>query len=285
VRLRTRLLASVATLTLLGTLYGTGAIPCAVLTPQPDCELLVEGGPVLDTSDLVTVRGFTTPVRSPEGRLLATTIEVSEFAGFSDWFQARRRSARGGGGALVPRSFFLPAGAQLEDVAAEGRLRMLESQQRASAQALHVLGLIPTPETPSAFWPADVRFATEGVGGPSAGLMLALAVVAALAPEDPTVGLVVAGTGAFAPDGRVTGVGGLEHKLRSVVGAPGAFALTGRGVDAFLLPAGDLAAARRVALSADVLLVPVEDLAGALAALTALGEGRIPVAAELLPAA
>jgi PDZ domain-containing secreted protein len=285
VRVRTRFLALGAALTLFGGLYASGTIPCAVLTLQPDCELLVTGGPVLDTAELVTVRGFNTPVRRPEGRLLATTIEVSEFTGFADWFEARRDSARGGGGALVPRAFFLPPGAALEDVAVEGRLRMVESQQQAGAQALLVLGLIPSPETPSAFWPADVRFATEGVGGPSAGLMLALAIVAALAPEDPTSGLVVAGTGAFAPDGRVTGVGGLEHKLRSVVGVPGRFPSTGRGIDAFLLPANDLAAARRVVLPADVLLVPIEDLAEALAALRALQEGRLPLGAELLAAA
>jgi hypothetical protein len=70
-------------------------------------------------------------------------------------------------------------------------------------------------------------FATDEVGGPSAGLMLALGVVARLASVDPTARPDGAGVGPSAAerrrdrcaraDGRVVGVGGVEHKLRSVV--------------------------------------------------------------------
>jgi PDZ domain-containing secreted protein len=120
--------------------------------------------------------------------------------------------------------------------------------------------------------------------------MLALSVIAQLAPDDPTARpdgaasgrppLVVAGTGALEPDGRVLGVGGLEHKLRSVI----ADARGGTLPDAFLLPAEDLAIARRVPLARDLLLVPVSDLAGAVDALAVLARGARPEGAVLVAA-
>lgn len=293
-RLRRALVATLL-LAAAGGAWWSGAIPCALVVAQPSCQLLVTGGPVLDTSGLVAVRpstsegatrGGTLAVREPAGRLLVTTIEVSEPDGVAGWSAALRNPDVD----LVARSRLVPAGGDLGDVAEAARERMEESQLRAAVVALAELGLVAEPDAPPAFWPVTVNFATDEVGGPSAGLMLALSVVARLAPVDPTARvdgaasgrapLVVAGTGALAADGGVVGVGGVDHKLRSVI----ADARGGPLPDAFLLPDADLALARRTEVARDLLLVPVADLGDALAALEALAAGGTPAHAELLAA-
>jgi PDZ domain-containing secreted protein len=108
--------------------------------------------------------------------------------------------------------------------------------------------------------------------------MIALAIAARAGGEDLAAGLSIAGTGALDASGLVEGVGGVDHKLRSVT-APGA-----PSIDAFLLPAADLALARRTVLEVDVLLVPVADLEAALAALRELRAGREPAGAVWLAA-
>ena len=241
-----------------GGAWAGGLLPCDVVGAHPDCQLLVTGGPVLDTADLVTVvAGAADPirVREPAGRLHATTIEISEPDDRGAWWDA----VLDPGVELVARDLLVPPGQDLADVAAEGTAAMDEASGRAADLALALTGTTGR---------ATATFATDGVGGPSAGLMLALAVAARLAPEDPTApGLVVAGTGALDADGTVLAVGGVDHKLRA------AAALR---PDAFLLPVEDLALARRTDVPVAVLLVPVTDLADALDAVAQLAAGRVP---------
>ncbi len=272
--------------------WWSGALPCALVSAQPACQLAVSGGPVIDTSTLMTfgpgdatgTGGGAVTVREPAGRLLVTTIEVWEPDGVAGWWEALRDPAVD----LVARSLLVPEGGDLADVARAGRERMQESRRLAAAVALSELGLIAGPATPAFAWPVEVRFSTDEVGGPSAGLMLALGVLARVGPEDPTLRLdgaasvrppvSVAGTGALEADGQVVQVGGVEHKLRSVVSD----ARGGPLPDAFLLPLADLPVARRTVLDRDLLLVPVRDLADAVAALEALARGDEPADAVLL---
>jgi PDZ domain-containing protein len=287
-RLR-RLLVATALVGATSAAWWSGALPCALVTTQPACQLAVSGGPVIDASTLMTLGpggagGDVVTVREPAGRLLVTTIEVWEPDGVSGWWAALRDPAID----LVARSLLVPEGGDLEDVARTGRARMEESQTLAVGLALSELGLIGGPSTPAFAWPVEVRFASDEVGGPSAGLMLALSVLARVAPEDPTLRLdgaavarppvSVAGTGALEGDGGVVQVGGVEHKLRSVV----ADARGGPLPDAFLLPFADLPVARRTILDRDLLLVPVRDLGDAVAALEALARGDEPADAVLV---
>lgn len=289
--------ALLATLVLVVAAVGawwSGVLPCALVVAQPACQLVVTGGPVLDTDALLDVApvegaaegGGAVPVRDPVGRLLVTTIEVSEPDDVGEWWAAVRDPALD----LVARSRLVPDGGDLTDVARVARDRMEESRVRAAALALDALDLIDGPDVAAADWPFAVTLRTDEVGGPSAGLMLALGVIAQLAPEDPTVRtgaaasarppLVVAGTGALEEDGRVANVGGVDHKLRSVV----ADARGGPLPDAFLLPVGDLPVARRTIVERDLLLVPVTDVADAVEALAVLAGGGTPGDAELLAA-
>ena len=60
-----------------------------------------------------------------------------------------------------------------------------------------------------------IEFTTEGIGGPSAGLMFSLSIYTQLA--DPTLrdGRVIAGTGSINRDGEVGDIGGIDKKVVS----------------------------------------------------------------------
>lgn len=75
--------------------------------------------------------------------------------------------------------------------------------------------------------PIDVTVGIDKVGGPSAGMMFALAIMDQLTPQDELNGAFVAGTGVIDVDGQVYPIGGIAHKM---VGARSA------GSDYFLAP-------------------------------------------------
>lgn len=106
----------------------------------------------------------------------------------------------------------------------------------------------------------DVDFETGRIAGPSAGLMLALALYDQLTPEDLTTGLEIAGTGTLDCDGEVGPIGGIRQK---VAGA------RAKGAEIFLAPLGNFDEARAVADGIEV--VPVGTFAQALEYLTGRG--------------
>jgi len=73
-----------------------------------------------------------------------------------------------------------------------------------------VIGVTPTITFES---PVDVSIALANVGGPSAGLVFALAVVDKLTPESLIDDYPVAGTGEITPRGRVGAIGGIAQKM------------------------------------------------------------------------
>lgn len=75
--------------------------------------------------------------------------------------------------------------------------------------------------------PFEVDFSLSGIGGPSAGLVFALAIVDELTPGELTGGRSVAGTGTISPTGEVGAIGGIAQKM---VGAKRA------GAELFLAP-------------------------------------------------
>jgi PDZ domain-containing protein len=114
-------------------------------------------------------------------------------------------------------------------------------------------------------FPIDVKINTQLVGGPSAGLAFALAIIDDLTPGSLTGGKRVAVTGTIQPDGRVGEVGGVEQK-----------AITARtnGVQLMIVPKGEVKDARNGA--GDVRVVGVENVQQALDALHAMGGAEVP---------
>lgn len=109
--------------------------------------------------------------------------------------------------------------------------------------------------------PYEVAIDSGKVGGPSAGLAFTLAVIDLLTPGELTGGLEVAATGEVRDDGRIGMVGGVSQKTASV---------RERGIELFLVPAGDFEAAAAVA-DDSVEVVGVETLDDALRALAERG--------------
>jgi len=99
----------------------------------------------------------------------------------------------------------------------------------------------------------EVTFDTGRIAGPSAGLMLALALYDQLTPEDLTAGREIAGTGTLDCDGEVGAIGGIRQKIA---------AARARGVEIFLAPAGSIEEARQAGEGINV--VPVDTFAAAL---------------------
>jgi PDZ domain-containing protein len=122
-----------------------------------------------------------------------------------------------------------------------------------------------TPELTSSA-PFTVDIPVEGVGGPSAGLMLALGIIDKIKPEDLTGGKVVAGTGTIDPSGKVGPIGGVPQKI---IGAKR------DGATVFLTPADNCNEAVANARPG-LLLVKVDSLDAALSALDTLRSGGTP---------
>lgn len=110
----------------------------------------------------------------------------------------------------------------------------------------------------------DVDFGIEislaDVGGPSAGLMFALAIVDKLTPGELTGGKFVAGTGEISETGQVGPIGGIPFKLVKARQA---------GAKAFLVPAQNCAEAKAHS-TGDMRLFKVKTIDDATAALQAL---------------
>lgn len=131
--------------------------------------------------------------------------------------------------------------------------------------------------------PVEIDIDAGQVGGPSAGLMFALAIIDVLTPDDLTGGRIVAGTGEISADGTVREIGGIQQKI---LGATNRFTVEGERVDedgnelppatVFLVPERNFPRARQTPVTTEVLLVPVATLDDALAALAALRDGRQP---------
>ena len=111
--------------------------------------------------------------------------------------------------------------------------------------------------------PFDITISLADVGGPSAGLMFALAVVDKLTPGVLNGGKFVAGTGEITSDGQVGPIGGIPFKMTAAREA---------GATVFLVPADNCLEARQRAPEG-LRLVKVETLADAVQALEALSRG------------
>jgi len=114
--------------------------------------------------------------------------------------------------------------------------------------------------------PFSLDIPIEGIGGPSAGLMLSLGIIDKLKTEDLTGGKIIAGTGTIDAIGNVGPIGGVPQKL---VGAKSA------GATYFLTPQANCGEAVANAQSG-LTLVQVGTLDEALAALESIRTGGQP---------
>tara|TARA_Y100000591_G_scaffold176687_1_gene152591 strand:+ start:380 stop:1402 length:1023 start_codon:yes stop_codon:yes gene_type:complete len=76
-----------------------------------------------------------------------------------------------------------------------------------------MVGFLATTVNERFDFPFEIDIKTGNVGGPSAGLMMALNVYNNLIPEDITNSMIIAGTGTIEIDGSVGPVGGIKQKI------------------------------------------------------------------------
>jgi Lon-like protease len=112
--------------------------------------------------------------------------------------------------------------------------------------------------------PFEITINVPDVGGPSAGLMLALAIVDKLSPGELNGGQFVAGTGEINSDGVVGPIGGIPFKMAAASEA---------GATVFLVPADNCLEAKQRSPEG-LRLVRVGTLADAVGALDLLRAGR-----------
>lgn len=107
-----------------------------------------------------------------------------------------------------------------------------------------------------------VKFTTEDIGGPSAGLMFSLEILSQLLPGDMTKGYQIAGTGTIDLNGNVGQIGGIQHKI---------VAADAKGADIFFAPADvqpgdnnyDIAVREAKSIHSKMKIVPVKTLTDA----------------------
>ncbi|MCF6525830.1 S16 family serine protease [Streptomyces sp. JJ36] len=250
-RRRTLVLCALPVVALLA-VAGAAPLPFAVAQPGLTADVLgaYRGKPV------ITVSGE--PVRRTEGELLMTTIaatppdadvRLDEVAGA--WFDTDR--------AVLPRDSVYPVGDTTEEIREHNTAQMRRSQEAAVTAALRALHLSPDE--------VEIELRLSDVGGPSAGLLFALGIVAKLdgdgRGEGLTGGRTIAGTGTIEPDGDVGPVGGVPLKTQ---------AAKRDGATVFLVPRAECEDAQ-AELPQGLRLVPVATLDGALDSLRALRDG------------
>jgi Lon-like protease len=108
-----------------------------------------------------------------------------------------------------------------------------------------LLGVVPATYRPTFDFPVQIGIDSQGIIGPSAGLVLTLAIMQAAAPSDITHGHNVAATGTIDINGQVGPIGGIEDKVLAAEGH----------AEYFLVPKQDYAAATKAATGIKVVEV------------------------------
>ncbi len=188
---------------------GDGALITAVLEGGPVAGLLEPGDVVVGVNDSTV---------STESVLRDALAAASASAGATDT---------------------APIDASIELRGGDGTTRAVAvALQRLASTGRYGLGVGVTTSNLQFDLPTDVSVNGGDVGGPSAGLLTALAVYDTLSADDIAAGRHVTGTGTLDFDGKVGTIGGIEEKVRAAIAAH---------ADLFYAPAEQADAARKAA--------------------------------------
>lgn len=127
---------------------------------------------------------------------------------------------------VVPWSAVYPPGQSTKKANEIANQEMKSSQQKATIAAANFIKSL-NPTEPLGWKPEDIKIALHNVGGPSAGLAFALALVAKLRAPELVGGRKIAVTGEISENGSVGRIGGIDQKM---IGAKAA------GAQIFILP-------------------------------------------------
>jgi Lon-like protease len=154
-----------------------------------------------------------------------------------------------------------PAGSRVTLTISHGGHSRNVSLRTASYQGRPVVGVNIVE---SYQFPFKMKINIGNIGGPSAGMMFALAIIDKLTPANLTGGKFIAGTGEITPGGSVQPIGGIQQKGAAARAA---------GATVFLAPAGNCTDTSG-AVPRGLRVGKVSTLRGAIAALRALKAGK-----------
>lgn len=254
------------------TLIAGGALVVSALTPSP--YVIEQEGPAYDTLGTVSTSEGSTgrPVveitgaatHPTSGSLYMLTVNVvGSPAAQPTWVQTLVAWADPDR-AVLPMDLVYQPGTSAEEEDARTEREMTASQQDAITAALDRLGYTDPATAP------QISIHLDDVGGPSAGLMFALAIIDKLGTESLTGGQSIAGTGTIDAQGAVGRIGGIRQKI---------LAARDRGAQWFLAPSGNCDDLRG-AIPAQMTVLSVDTLDDAV---TALEQIAVTKSADGLP--
>jgi Lon-like protease len=193
----------------------------AILAPGPTTSLL---------DGAIKVAGHSANLESENGKLFSVAILATGpkqrprgYEVLYSWLD--------GNLAVVPRDALYSPNEDPVRAKARQRQELLDSQASAAIAALNFISKIPNYPKPN--WGAsDVSINLKNVGGGSAGLAFALALIAKTADPNLILGRNIAATGTIAQNGSVGEIGGVDQK---VIGAKKS------GVQIFIIPKANCA--------------------------------------------
>lgn len=191
--------------------------PFAIIAPGPATNLLGNIVTVTNSSGIA--------LNEPSGKLFSTSVYVNSPERRSPGVQILWAWIAGKE-VVVPWSAVYPPGQSGKAAKQNADKEMRSSQEKATLAAANFLKSL-NPNQPLGWKPADIKIALHHVGGPSAGLAFALALVAKLKAPELIGGRRIAVTGEITETGKVGPIGGIDQKM---IGAKSA------GAEIFILP-------------------------------------------------
>lgn len=112
-----------------------------------------------------------------------------------------------------PRSIIYSKDSTTESEERQGNVEMKQSQSGAVVAAINAARAIEPTISPEVITDKNVKVDLKKVGGPSGGLIFALALTDLLTAKDIVQGRKIAGSGTISADGSVGAIGGISEKI------------------------------------------------------------------------
>ena len=175
-----------------------------ILAPGPTSNLL---------GSSISIKGVNENPTSDfsKGALYSTAIYATSPGDYPYGFEVLR-AWLDGDMVVMPRDALYEKSEKPKVATARQKQEMVESQLNGAIAALNFIKSIPTYSKPS--WSeSDVKIVLNKVGGGSAGLAFALALIAKSADPKLIAGRKIAATGTISQNGKVGAIGGVDQKI------------------------------------------------------------------------
>jgi len=197
--------------------------PFAIISPGPVTDLLSKG---ISLSKNIDGKANNNSKEKIAGKLFSLSVFVNNpesrppgILVLAAWLS--------GDSVVLPYEVVYEAGETTKTADAKGKKDMKNSEELAAIAAANFLKNLD-PTKPLNWKASDIKFVMKNVGGPSAGLAFALALIARLQDPQLIAGRKIAVTGTITQTGVVGRIGGIDQKLVSARNAGAVIAVIPR---------------------------------------------------------